>query len=185
MKRLGAMPTAAALPFLLAALIVSGCAATRPAAWLGEGSAAAKIAALQRSLEGLGPETDPAEARLIAETAVTHSRRLAEAYRLVPPARWHNLLIQVGLRERGLCFHWTEDLMKRLQALAPATYELHWGVAHRGSELREHNSVVITALNQAFAEGLVLDPWRNSGDLFWVVVARDAYPWEPLPRAEW
>jgi hypothetical protein len=116
---------------------------------------------------------------------VTHSLRLAEEYRVVPPARWHNLLIQMGLRDRGLCYHWTEDLMAHLQALHLANYELHWGVAHPGSDLREHNSVVVTALNQPFEKGLVLDPWRNSGELTWVRVEEDAYPWQPLPRAKW
>jgi hypothetical protein len=75
--------------------------------------------------------------------------------------------------------------MKRLQTLNLTTYELHWGVAYKGSELREHNSVVITALNQPFEKGLVLDPWRNSGDLHWAAVGRDSYPWVPLPRQEW
>ena len=72
---------------------------------------------------------------MVAETAVTYSRRLAEEYRIVPPARLHNLLIQVGIKDRGLCYHWTEDLMKRLQALHLQTYQLHWGVAHKGSDL--------------------------------------------------
>ena len=146
---------------------------------------ASKAAALQGSLKGLGKDTDAAEAGRVAETAVTYSRRLAEDYRVSTPARWHNLLIQMGFRDRGLCYHWTEDLLKRLQALGLTTYELHWGVAHKGSELREHNSVVITALRQPFEEGLVLDPWRNSGDLYWAVVATDSYPWVPLPREEW
>ena len=46
-----------------------------------------------------------AEAGRVAETAVTYSLRLAEEYRVSPPARWHNLLIQMGFRDRGLCFH--------------------------------------------------------------------------------
>jgi hypothetical protein len=40
-------------------------------------------------------------------------------------------------------------------------------------------------LNQPFNEGLVLDPWRNSGDLYWTKVGQDSYPWLPLPRDEW
>lgn len=185
MKRPDDTPLAAAVVFLLAAILTSGCAAIRPSTVMGEAQIASKISSLQSRLEGLGPDADPSEARRVAETAVTYSLRLAEEYRVAPPARWHNLLIQVGLRERGLCFHWTEDLMRRLQTLPLTTYELHWGVAHRGSDLREHNSVVVTAVNQPFEKGLVLDPWRNPGDLFWVRVDRDAYPWEPLPRAEW
>ena len=148
-------------------------------------TSAPRAAALQSNLRKLGKDTDPAEARQVAETAVTYSLRLAEDYRVAPPALWHNLLIQIGFRDRGLCYHWTEDLMKRLQALNLQSYQLHWGVAYRGSDLREHNSVVITGLNQPFNEGLVLDPWRNSGDLYWAKVGQDKYPWKPLPRDEW
>jgi hypothetical protein len=168
-----------------AAAWLSGCAGPRAAAPMEAARIESKIASLQGRLKGLGPATDPEEARRVAQTAVADSYRLAEDYRLAGPARWHNLLIQMGLRERGLCFHWTEDLMKRLQALNLKTYRLHWGVAHKGSDLYEHNSVVITAWNQPFENGLVLDPWRNSGDLYWTAVREDDYPWVPLPPDQW
>jgi hypothetical protein len=185
MKTVFHIPVLPAVSALFAAILFSGCAATHPSIPMDGVQIASKVAALRGSLKGLGKDTDPIEAGRVAETAVTYSLRLAEDYRVSPPARWHNLLIQMGFRDRGLCFHWTEDLMKHLQALDLTTYELHWGVAHQGSELREHNSVVITALNQSFEEGLVLDPWRNSGDLYWAVVGKDRYPWLPLPREEW
>ncbi len=169
---------------LLAALLTSGCAGHR-AASLSPERMSANVDALRHELAALGPGTDPAEAGMVAETAVTYSSRLAEEYRVVPPARLHNLLIQVGIKERGLCYHWTEDLMKRLQALNLRTYQLHWGVAHKGNDLREHNSVVITANGQPFEAGLLLDPWRNSGDLYWAVVDADRYPWQELPASEW
>ena len=170
---------------LLAAILLWGCAGGHAALLKNEAHIGPKAAALQSSLRALEKNTDPAEARRVAETAVIYSLRLAEDYRVTRPAQWNNLLIQMGLRERGLCFHWTEDLMKRLQALNLQTYQLHWGVAHKGSDLREHNSVVITGVNQPFDEGLVLDPWRNSGDLYWARVGQDSYPWMPLPRDEW
>jgi len=174
-----------AMAAVCAAAWLTGCSAPRAAAPLEAGRIDSKIVSLQGRLKGLGPATDPDEARRVAHAAVTDSYRLAEDYRLAGSARWHNLLIQVGLRERGLCFHWTEDLMKRLQDLNLRTYRLHWGVAHRGSDLYEHNSVVITASNQAFEDGLVLDPWRNSGDLYWATVREDGYPWVPLPPDQW
>jgi hypothetical protein len=169
---------------LLAAILISGCAGNRAASLRPE-RISSNVNALRHELAALGPGTDKAEAGLVAETAVTYSSRLAEEYQVVPPARLHNLLIQVGIKDRGLCYHWTEDLMKRLQALNLRTYQLHWGVAHRGNDLREHNSVVITANGQPFETGLLLDPWRNSGDLYWAVVNTDRYPWQELPANEW
>ena len=144
-----------------------------------------KLESLQDDLAALSQQANILEAQLVAETAITYSDQLAEEYQLVRPAVLHNVLIRVGLKDRGLCYHWTEDLLKQLQSLDLRTYQFHWGVAHRGSELREHNSVVITAKGQAFEKGMVLDPWRNSGDLYWAIVKSDRYPWQELPPSDW
>ena len=161
-----------------------------PLEFRGEGWAASLEFALQecnleQELIGLSATIDKAEARILAETAVRESAVLAEEYQLVRPAVAHNLLVVFGIRDRGLCYHWTEDLMKRLQALDLESVQLHWGVAYRGSELREHNCVVVTAREQSFFKGIVLDPWRNSGNLYWAVVSKDSYPWETLPPSDW
>ena len=137
-----------------------------------------KIESLRNDLTALNGHSNLTEAGLLAETAISYSSYLAEEYRLVRPAILHNVLVRVGLKDRGLCYHWTEDLMKRLYLLELKNFQLHWGVAYRGSELREHNSVVVTARGQKFEEGIVLDPWRNSGELYWARVKNDRYPWK-------
>ena len=144
-----------------------------------------KVKALQTDLTDLNRQADMLEARQVAETAITYSGDLAADYELVRPAILHNVFVRMGLKDRGLCYHWTEDLIKRLRSLDLKTYQLHWGVAYRGSELREHNSVVITATGEAFEKGMVLDPWRNSGDLYWALIETDTYPWKKLPPNEW
>ena len=144
-----------------------------------------KISALQDDIGDLNRKANMLEARQVAETAITYSSYLAEVYELVRPAVLHNVLVRMSLKERGLCYHWTEDLMKQLKSLDLKTYQLHWAVAYRGSELREHNSVVITATGQAFENGMVLDPWRNSGNLYWDLIRSDKYPWKELPPELW
>lgn len=144
-----------------------------------------KVEQLEQELAALSRGTDKAEARRVAETALHESAVLAEEYQVVRPAVAHNLLVVLGMKDRGLCYHWTEDLMKRLQALELKSFQLHWGVAHRGSELREHNGVVITARGQDFFQGIILDPWRYSGRLYWVRIDQDSYPWKALPPSDW
>ncbi len=144
-----------------------------------------KIKRLEHELMALSPTVEETDAQILAETAIRESAVLAEEYQLVRPAVAHNLLVVLGMRERGLCYHWTEDLMKRLQALNLKSFQLHWGVAFRGSLMREHNCVVITAKGQDFFEGIVLDPWRNSGNLCWARVTEDSYPWKILPSSDW
>ena len=144
-----------------------------------------KTMALRDDLANLNGQADLTEASHVAETAITYADDLIAEYNLVRPAVFHNVLVRIGAKDRGLCYHWTEDLMKRLQSLKLETYQLYWGVAYRGSELREHNTVIITAKGQAFEQGMVLDPWRNSGDLYWAPVEKDSYPWVELPPEEW
>ena len=109
-----------------------------------------KVNQLEHELVALSETIDKSEAMIVAETAVRESAVLAEEYQLVRPAAAHNLLVVMGLKDRGLCYHWTEDLMKRLQTLDLKSLQLHWGVSYRGSELREHNCVVVTAKGQSF-----------------------------------
>lgn len=144
-----------------------------------------KIASLQKDLAALNGQTNKVEAGQVAQTAIQYSFYLAEDYKLVRPAVLHNVLVRIGLKDRGLCHHWTADLMEQLERLELKTYQLYWGVAHRGSELREHNSVVVAAKGQRFEEGIVLDPWRNSGELHWTSVKNDRFPWKERPRHEW
>ncbi len=144
-----------------------------------------KVGLLQDDLAALNRQANLLEAGQVAQTAILYSSFLAEEYELVRPAVLHNVLVRMGLKDRGLCHHWTVDLMQRLQLLELKSYQLYWGVAHRGSELREHNSVVIAARGQRFEEGIVLDPWRNSGELYWAFIRSDRYPWQERPRNEW
>jgi hypothetical protein len=136
----------------------------------------AQIKSLELALTGLHPRVSAQDAALVAALAYDYPRELARQYQLVRPPLWHNLLINLRLKKRGLCYHWAEDLAVKLQAAGPGSLELHWGVARAGS-FREHNTVVVTAPDQPFNTGIVLDPWRDSGRLFWGSVVKDVYPW--------
>jgi hypothetical protein len=181
---------AATIGFILLAIICAagGCAGVHtssadsrnPAEPKAENTYWQRVEDLSRALAILGPASDSNEARLVAETAIGYSTFLAQEYRLVRPPFLHNVMVRLNLKDRGLCYHWTEDLMQRLEELELKNYRLHWAVAYRGSELREHNSVVITANGNAFEQGMVLDPWRYSGKLFFSPVTEDRYPWQEL-----
>jgi hypothetical protein len=95
-------------------------------------------------------------------------------------------MFNVGLRERGLCCHWAEDLVARMLSLDLQSLEVHWVVASRGSLLREHSSVLLVPNGEPSDKGLVLDGWRDSGTLVWAVAAADRYAWTVHPLdGEW
>ncbi len=136
----------------------------------------AEIAGLQFALTALHPQIQTSEAAQVATLAYSYPCQLAHDYRLVRPPLFHNLLINLRLKQRGLCYQWAEDLAAKLQTLDLESLELHWGVAREGT-FREHNTVVITAWQQPFTNGIVLDPWRRSGTLVWTAVTNDSYSW--------
>jgi hypothetical protein len=134
----------------------------------------------------LGPEVDPAEAQAVSVTAHQTARELAREYRVVGPAVFQNFLIHIGARERGYCWHWARDIGTRLKELRLKTLYLHWGAADAGTHL-EHNVIIVTAPNQSYRDGYIIDGWRNAGRLCWWPVLKDSsYRWnEDLQETAW
>lgn len=128
-------------------------------------------------IANLGPKVRSDEARRVAESAYATARRLRHNYGgAVWPPSLLNVLVNTGIRKRGLCFQWAEDLLEQLDALKVTTLELHWAEAYAGT-WREHNVVVVTAKGRPIQDGILLDCWRHSGHLFWLAVAADEFPW--------
>ena len=127
---------------------------------------------LSKALAALGPEVRPGEAELLSVTAHTTSRSLAREYRIVLNPEFQNFLINIGLRRRGYCAHFARDIGTRLKTLKLKTLVLHWGAAFAGTS-GEDNCLVVTARNQPFQDGIILDGWRRAGRLFWCAVRED------------
>src|SRR6266436_1615888 len=127
---------------------------------------------LSKALAGLAADVDPAEAELLSVTAHTKARDLAREYRVVLNPEFTVFLVNIGRRKRGWCGHWAQDIGARLKELKLKTLVLHWGVAfdHTSSE---NNCLVVTARNQPFQDGIILDGWRRAGRLFWCPVVKD------------
>jgi hypothetical protein len=140
------------------------------------------IKKLRDALVALAPDVDPVEAEVVSVTAHTTSRSLAREYRVVWFSGFQNLLIHLGKRQRGICADYTRDIGERLKELRLKTLVLHWGAAYARTPA-ENNSLVVTARNQPFEEGIIMDGWRDSGRLFWCPLKKDtAYcrVWNPF-----
>jgi hypothetical protein len=140
------------------------------AVWAGDERSITK---LRDALVALAPDVDPGEAELVSVTAHTTSRSLAREYRIVWCAGVQNILINTGRRQRGFCGHYTRDIGERLKELRLKTLVLHWGAAFAGT-MDENNGLVVTAINQPFENGILMDGWRNGGRLFWCALKEDS-----------
>ena len=140
-----------------------------------------RIDELEQAMLDLGDEIDPGEARNAATIAIEYPLQLAMEYEINDSPLVHNFLVNIGAKPRGLCVDWTHDLLVRLQQERFRSLQLHWGVANYDSAFRiEHSTVIISARNQPLQQGLVLDPWRHSGQLFWAKTLQDPeYHWRP------
>jgi len=136
-----------------------------------------KVSQLALLLVGLDGQVDTDEAQRLAGESVAYAYRLAEKYELVWPPLWHNTLVNVGLKERGLCYQWADDMLAYMQSRSFAGFEFYLGVTRKGT-LWEHNTLVVSAKGASFSDGIVLDPWRDSGELFFSRVEEDEkYRW--------
>ena len=168
---------------MVALLFMSGCAARR----VSDDGVAATVALphdrtaqqLEADLALLLGYRDQETVRL-AQTVLAETDTLARNYQVQPPALWHNFLVNVGIRDRGLCCHWTQDLLRKIETLQLQKYQAVWAVSRHGT-WREHSCVVVTAAGQGLATGLVLDAWRDAGHLYWARVAEDRYTWQRHP----
>lgn len=129
---------------------------------------------LRAGLIALSPSTvDPREAQLLSETAHHASRQCAKDYGVTGDPAVHNYLIHIGVKKRGICADYTHDIGARLRDLRFKTLVVHWGTAWE-KESDENNALIVTARNQSFYDGIVLDGWRRAGRLFWCHVRDDA-----------
>jgi hypothetical protein len=145
----------------------------------------AKVMALTQDLIALNPAVvDPAEARRAAQIAVYEPLKWAQEWGVEDPPLLHNVKVNHGLKPRGLCKDWADDLQVAMWREKFQTIDLHRAIANSQNIKLEHSVLILTAKGGDMFDGIVLDPWRQGmGRLFWVDADNDPrYDW--LPREE-
>src|SRR5262249_6354837 len=133
-----------------------------------------KAEKLADELAALSPKVNRDEATLLANCAFATVSKLRREYRMFGTPIFNNFLIYHGLRKRGYCYQWSEDLLIALDALRLKSLELHWG-EYDPNTWRENNCIVVTSRGQPFKRGIMLEGWRHLGHLYFGPVASD---WE-------
>ena len=134
----------------------------------------AKAEKLTDELASLSPRVNRDEAKLLADCAFATVTKLRREYRMFGTPIFNNFLIYHGLRKRGYCYQWSEDLLLALDKLNLQSLDLRWG-EYDPNTWRENNCIVVTAKGQPFKQGIMLECWRHLGHLYFGLVASD---WE-------
>ncbi|MDA7965989.1 hypothetical protein [Ruegeria sp.] len=138
------------------------------------------IDGLTNAIQALGPDVDPNEARRAAEISYSYSQQLAQEWNVTDPAIIHNAKVINGFREHGLCNDWAQAMTRRLRQEDFRTLQLHWATSPPTPFRIIHHSALISARGDGIEDGIILDPWRNSGRLHWAPTREDTrYNWRP------
>lgn len=138
-----------------------------------------KISELTAEIMGLAKNIDKTEASFVAREAILYPQHLANKYRLIGPPNSHNQLVNSGKREKGLCYHFAQDMTKHIvKGRIYNTLTLQRAVANQGGQF-EHNVLTVAAKGKGIKDAIVLDAWRNSATLLFLKTSEDPnYTWK-------
>lgn len=158
-------------------LALAGCAGPRDAA----PATRDEVDALAAAIAALDPAIDPAEAARAARVAYDRAAELKIRYQITDPPIIHNTKVNLGLRPRGLCWHWAEDMEARLRAEGFRTLQVMRAIAPPRTPFNiDHSTALIGPVGGTIRQAIVLDPWRQGGRLFWAPTLEDRrYDWQP------
>ena len=153
--------------------LFSGCSVKKPTAL----ESRVKVNRLTKMIVDLDRGINPQEADDLARSSIYYVQDLITEYRLVSPPLWQNALVNMGLKNRGLCYQWANDLYHYLKRKEYQTLTLHY-VGANISTYKEHNALSVSARGRDINGSILLDAWRNSGDLYYKKIEEDKkYKW--------
>ena len=130
-----------------------------------------EVAKLEAGLLALGPGVDPDEAARAARIAYEYTAVLAREYEIDDAPLVHNTKVNMGLKPRGLCWHWAEDMENRLLKENFQTLDVLRAIANAESDwLIDHSTALLAPRGGGLSDAMVLDPWRYGGRLAWAPV---------------
>ncbi|WP_198645459.1 hypothetical protein [Thalassobius sp. I31.1] len=138
----------------------------------------AEIMALTQEIMAMDVSVDPQEAARAARISVEYPLQLRRDWNVTDPAIIHNTKVNAGLRDMGLCYQWADALQARLAQENFQTLIMHRAIANADNIRLEHSTVILGAVGETLQEGIILDPWRYGGTLFWAPLPEDTrYEW--------
>lgn len=133
-------------------------------------------------LQSLEQNITKKESQRLSRDIFLKREELAKTFEVTSPPQYHNFLVNIGLREKGLCYHWSDALYSYLSGQDYASFEFHLMGTHIGEYWSEHNVLVVIAKGQRIEEGVIIDAWRNPDALYFSKVEDDKkYVWSHRP----
>jgi len=120
------------------------------------------------------------ESRVLAKDIFKQIEKLTKKFELTSPPLWHNFLVNIGFRNKGLCYHWSDALYLHLHQKRYRDFSFYLVGSNIGDYFLEHNALLVVAKGtESVHDGIVIDPWRDSGKLYFSKIEEDKkYLWK-------
>ena len=129
-------------------------------------------------LQSLATGISQTEADTLAHEIYQETEKLREKFDPISEPHINNFLINVGVKEQGLCYQWSDALYLHFKKKNYEHFTFHLLVADKGKYFSEHNVMVVVAKGKPVMDGVIVDPWRKPGELYFSKVKDDTqYNW--------
>jgi len=115
----------------------------------------------------------------MAKFSLYYTKVLANKYELIISPNFQNFLINIGVRKRGFCYNYADDLVYALSNRGYKSFKLY-RIIHKKGSIREHSAVLVSSHDNS-DKGVILDGWRGAGELFYSLLKDDSeYEWKKV-----
>jgi hypothetical protein len=129
--------------------------------------------ALSRLLSSLNSSIPKVQSHALAKEIYAQTQRLSKEFHLTSPPQYHNFLVNIGIKEKGLCYDWSDALYLHLKHQNYFAFDFHLMGANIGDYWREHNVLLIVAKGKPIDTGIIIDSWRYSGKVYFAKLKED------------
>jgi hypothetical protein len=137
------------------------------------------VVKLAKLLHTLTPHLTSSETKQLSRDIFSQTAKLTKEFEMTSPPQYHNFLVNIGMKEKGLCYHWSDALYAYFVKQNYPSFEFHLVGANIGEYWSEHNSLVVVAKGMSIEDGVIVDPWRKGGKLYFSKLKEDTkYIWK-------
>ena len=138
-----------------------------------------RVTELAQLLQTLDSNISFEAARSLSGEIFQQTDQLRVQFNPVSEPHINNFLVNIGLKEKGLCYEWSDPLYLYFKRKTYPYFSFHLLVSNRGKYFQEHNVLAVSAKEGNVEESVIIDPWREPRTLYFLKVKDDReYAWK-------
>ena len=138
-----------------------------------------RVTELAQLLQTLDNNIPFEEAKSLSREIFQETDQMRAQFNPVSEPHINNFLVNIGLKEKGLCYEWSDPLYLYFKRKPYPYFSFHLLVSNRGKYFQEHNVLAVSAKRGKVEESVIIDPWREPGKVYYSKAKDDKkYVWE-------